>query len=192
MEMPPCRKIGNHDWAYGSLSQWCLNCWLVKPYRELRRKGTPRMLSDKLYIEPKRVERKQATSVGVLHAKPWAEVERYPQCHYCEQEFHSGSPPTFDHIIPVSKGGKMSDGWVLACTLCNNARGDCPYDQYLSAVYTEAVDCIVEGRSYRRPKYVEIDGEMHVSMKTSSQLAQDKRDRKRARRAFSSNANRGE
>lgn len=44
MEMALCRKSGDHSWSYGSLSMWCDKCWLVKPYGELSKKGTPKML----------------------------------------------------------------------------------------------------------------------------------------------------
>jgi 5-methylcytosine-specific restriction endonuclease McrA len=168
-----CRYVGDHDWAYGTLAMWCLKCWLVKPYKEMRKKGTPKML----VIEPKRAERKSAHRPSVLHAKPWAEAEKQPECHYCGFDFHAGNPPTFDHIVPVSHGGTMGDGWVLACTLCNQARANYPYDEYLTASIVEMSAALAEHRSYRRPKCItNEDGTQYLTTATKAERRAAKRE----------------
>jgi 5-methylcytosine-specific restriction endonuclease McrA len=49
-------------------------------------------------------------------------------CFYCARPFGSGEPfsrPTFDHVMPVSRGGTNAlTNLVLACKPCNESKGD--------------------------------------------------------------------
>lgn len=180
MKTPECRKTGGHDWACGSLSMWCVKCWLVKPYGEMRKGGTPRML----VIPPKRAS-KTAEVPGVPHSKPWAKVaETDDRCCYCEEPFTQGNPPTFDHVIPRAHGGSLNDGWVLACDLCNGARGSASYEDYRDAVQFEHLLCIHEDRPYRRPKTITYgDGTQEITTATTRAIREAKLARKRERRS---------
>lgn len=51
---------------------------------------------------------------------------RLAPCHYCGS--YGG---TIDHIVPRSKGGRMSrENCVPACAPCNNWRGDQGYEWF--------------------------------------------------------------
>lgn len=46
-------------------------------------------------------------------------------CVYCEKTLESYHEVTYDHVVPLSRGG--SNGWeniVSACTSCNNRKGN--------------------------------------------------------------------
>ena len=51
-----------------------------------------------------------------------------PVCFYCGRPSGTGLPfsrLTLDHVLPVSKGGaNAQNNLVLACKLCNRAKGD--------------------------------------------------------------------
>lgn len=98
------------------------------------------------------------------HRRPWlwANEEGQEDCCYCRVKFSEANPPTFDHVIPKSKGGTLLDGRVICCQLCNSSRGPAPHDQYMKAVEQEWLDCIKENRQYRRPKYRAIRGNSTV------------------------------
>lgn len=76
------------------------------------------------------------------------------RCHYCRATFRPETPPTRDHVIPVARGGRRIDGIVLACELCNRARGCAPYDTYARLCRWEHVLSFLEDRPYRRPKLI--------------------------------------
>lgn len=50
-------------------------------------------------------------------------------CPYCERRMIAGSltHPTKDHVVPKSKGGKLT---VLACFQCNQIKSDMMPDQW--------------------------------------------------------------
>jgi len=46
------------------------------------------------------------------------------RCQYCEQKF-SGAQLTFDHVLPLSRGGRMTwENIVTSCEPCNRLKGD--------------------------------------------------------------------
>lgn len=60
------------------------------------------------------------------------------RCYYCQKLFGAGSHhthcgfPTIDHVVPHSKGGKISlDNVVASCQSCNNDKADLTLDEYL-------------------------------------------------------------
>lgn len=75
-----------------------------------------------------------------------------PHCHYCRREL-TYEDSTVDHKVPRSKGGTLHpDNVLLACKLCNNAKGDMDYDAFV-ALFVEH-----EGRLYfMHPNYVRKD-----------------------------------
>lgn len=47
-----------------------------------------------------------------------------PCCHYCNDPLRY-IDATFDHVVPLSKGGTNAQhNLVLACQSCNKAKGD--------------------------------------------------------------------
>lgn len=54
-------------------------------------------------------------------------------CAYCDEkmnERHLMREPTFDHVVPLSAGGKDSaHNLVLACRQCNQAKGSMSPDE---------------------------------------------------------------
>ena len=56
-------------------------------------------------------------------------------CHYCKQKF----PPqelTFDHIVPVARGGKSTKGNMVVCCKACNQKKSCltPAEQILNSL----------------------------------------------------------
>lgn len=71
------------------------------------------------------------------------------RCHYCwhQMSLRRGTSDmvTVDHKFPKSRGGtKHASNTVGACLACNNAKGDMPYEDFLSSVKKN-------GRPDRRP-----------------------------------------
>lgn len=70
-------------------------------------------------------------------------AEQRGRCFYCgcrmtvDHRLAATSPffATFDHIVPVSNGGRNADNIVLACRACNEARGTLPPDDFKRIVY---------------------------------------------------------
>lgn len=47
------------------------------------------------------------------------------RCCWCKREFSADLHPTFEHVIPISRGGKNNLGnLMLACQPCNEAKDD--------------------------------------------------------------------
>lgn len=56
----------------------------------------------------------------------WAREMRRAPCHYC-----GGYGGTIDHVIPRSKGGRLTkENCVPACSPCNNWRKDTDYEWF--------------------------------------------------------------
>jgi 5-methylcytosine-specific restriction endonuclease McrA len=54
-------------------------------------------------------------------------------CHYCNRE-RKPWQLTFDHMKPKCKGGTTAlDNLVLACTYCNNRKGDQDYEEFMAS-----------------------------------------------------------
>jgi hypothetical protein len=104
---------------------------------------------------------------GKPHGHPWKRAKRNGnQCCYCRESFSNRNPPTADHVVPVSVGGSKGKT-VLACQLCNQARGNAPFETYLAAVETERAESKAEKRRYRRPKlYTAFDGTQTITTAT--------------------------
>lgn len=153
----PCRVTGNHDWVYGCQSMWCAKCWLVKVY-------PPPALT------PHQRNVKATAKVGKPgkpNGRAWKEAESQPECWYCDERFTEQNPPTLDHIIPVSQGGTLRDGWVLSCSLCNGARGCSDYEAYVEAVELARIMAIHDDSGFRRPKAVMLpDGTWTITLAT--------------------------
>ena len=81
---------------------------------------------------------------------PWlkgkmSEMQEH-RCYWCHElmceDAHSTSP-TFDHIVPLSKGGKDEPSNIgIACYTCNHDRGDGtpqyrPYSRMIVAEYAD-------------------------------------------------------
>ena len=64
-----------------------------------------------------------------------AAVYKEEICHYCGFDFSlklQNRKKTIDHVHPKSKGGKIQNGnIVMACNVCNKAKGVMSYDEFL-------------------------------------------------------------
>ncbi len=57
-----------------------------------------------------------------------------PRCHYCRLFFRF-EETTFDHIVPISRGGGDEDAnLVIACCDCNVDKGDMWLEDYLAMI----------------------------------------------------------
>jgi 5-methylcytosine-specific restriction endonuclease McrA len=57
-------------------------------------------------------------------------------CQYCGEKGE-----TLDHIVPLSKGGaRGSSNVTLACSACNNAKGDSVYPDAITKPLLEAAE----------------------------------------------------
>ena len=53
------------------------------------------------------------------------------RCYYCRQVFGPNELRTFDHKIPISRGGSNKPGnLVVACEECNNEKADLTHDEF--------------------------------------------------------------
>lgn len=169
----PCRVTGAHDWVYGCQSMWCAKCWLVRVY-------PPPSLKPHQQTTDRKVGKP-----GRPNARAWREAETQPECCYCEERFTEQNPPTLDHIIPISQGGTLRDGWVLACSLCNNARSCADYESYVEAVELARLMALHEGCGFRRPKTIQAgDGSWSISLASARERKEAARERKMERRAL--------
>lgn len=150
MDTPPCNYGYKHDFTDGSLSRWCLNCWLVVPYdKKMKPVKVPprRASSDQLLNDPRPGgKRRQSNGDPVKRSAGQAsptqralvlERDGY-QCRYCGRAVSVDVPQdhparlTFDHVIPRSQGGKgNAANLVISCRRCNDAKKDTSYDDFM-------------------------------------------------------------
>jgi len=60
-------------------------------------------------------------------ARDWMAIleAHHYRCHYCKMPFTAETPPTLDHVIPVSKGGlHVTENIVPACQSCNSKKSN--------------------------------------------------------------------
>jgi 5-methylcytosine-specific restriction endonuclease McrA len=58
------------------------------------------------------------------------------QCYYCK-EYLTDLNRTKDHVIPKSKGGKLTkDNKVYACRKCNRNKGDLTIEEWMEKLKT--------------------------------------------------------
>ncbi len=91
-----------------------------------------------------------------------ADQEGATHCYYCREAWTDMRPPTLDHVVPLSQGGKIKNGYVISCQTCNSCRGPAPFDLYRRASETEWVNAKRERRQYRRPKYRKQDDGSYI------------------------------
>jgi len=54
------------------------------------------------------------------------------RCYICHIKFSGLVSPTQDHVVPRSRGGREVENVLLACSECNNQKGDAmPKSRYL-------------------------------------------------------------
>lgn len=54
-------------------------------------------------------------------------------CHYCDEKLYPSDPPTVDHKVPLCRDGSDEvENLVCCCRWCNTAKGDMPYDLFVS------------------------------------------------------------
>lgn len=72
--------------------------------------------------------------------KQWISQDK--KCFYCQRELveerNKKNSYTFDHKIPVSKGGTEHPSNILvACKKCNGSKSNMPFDEFHKIVYDE-------------------------------------------------------
>ena len=54
------------------------------------------------------------------------------RCFYCDAAFSDANKPTFEHIVPASRGGFDTAGnCVASCFRCNQERGNTSHQAFL-------------------------------------------------------------
>lgn len=77
----------------------------------------------RITAEANRRSRKKSNGGQISHAE-MAEIKKRAGgiCYYCKQKAKS---LTFDHIVPIAKGGRHAkDNLVMACPKCNSSKND--------------------------------------------------------------------
>jgi len=74
------------------------------------------------------------------------------QCYYC-REFLTDLNRTKDHVIPKSKGGKLSkDNKVFACRKCNRNKGDLTIKEWIEKL--KALKCTPKTKKMFSKKFI--------------------------------------
>jgi len=72
--------------------------------------------------DERHIKRERAKAKELRKTPYFQNLLRQGICHYCQQKF----PPeelTFDHIVPVARGGKSTKGnLVVCCRSCNQEK----------------------------------------------------------------------
>ena len=67
----------------------------------------------------------------------WRVYRRDGQCRYCGRD---DVPLTVDHLVTWESGGPTTErNLVAACSPCNRARGETPYEEWLESPYYKRV-----------------------------------------------------
>lgn len=93
------------------------NLELQKAYRKT--------LNGKMTEARSKAKRKNSKSLVTLTTEDWnkiLEIQKY-RCAICKRRFSETLKPTRDHIIPLSKGGGLTFGNIMAlCASCNSKK----------------------------------------------------------------------
>jgi 5-methylcytosine-specific restriction protein A len=90
--------------------------------------------------EEEHIKREKAKA-RELRASQWWKRKRSPGlCYYCGQKFKP-TELTMDHLVPIARGGKSSQGnLVPACKECNNKKKyllPTEWEEYLGSLKME-------------------------------------------------------
>ena len=120
--------------------RWCRGCEAWLPSADVR-KGACRTHQNEEYrkhyagrggpnIRARVYARKRSLDALPPEAAEFIRDREEGRCIYC------GSPAnTFDHLVPVKRGGKTTPGnIVLACVSCNSSKKDRDLDEWLSRI----------------------------------------------------------
>jgi 5-methylcytosine-specific restriction endonuclease McrA len=76
------------------------------------------------------------------------------QCYYC-REFLTDLNRTKDHVIPKSKGGKLSkDNKVFACRKCNRNKGDLTIEEWIEKLKALGPNCAPKSKKMYSKKLI--------------------------------------
>lgn len=88
-------------------------------------------------ISDQEIRREKEKARALRKTRWWKNRVARGVCHYCGGEF----PPselTMDHLVPIIRGGKSSQGnVVVACKECNSRKGyllPLEWEEYLQSV----------------------------------------------------------
>lgn len=74
------------------------------------------------------------------------------QCYYC-REYLTDLNRTKDHVIPKSKGGKLTkDNKVYACRKCNRNKGDLTIEEWIEKL--KALKCTPKTKKMFNKKFL--------------------------------------
>ena len=74
------------------------------------------------------------------------------QCYYCN-EYLNDLNRTKDHVIPKSKGGKLTkDNKVYACRRCNRSKGDLTIEEWIEKL--KNLPCIPKTKKMFAKKFL--------------------------------------
>ena len=74
---------------------------------------------------------KQAGAIRRKKLAQQAAEDQKGHCIYCNAAFTEKRPPTFEHIVPKSKGGlDVASNCAASCFRCNQERGTANHDAF--------------------------------------------------------------
>ena len=84
-------------------------------------------------------------------------------CYYCGEPFNKNNQPTFDHLVPKSRGGPdVKENKVQACFFCNQDKGQ-------KTIY-KGVD-MYKLTGYKKPPFVKKGEKALLTLKTMQSFA---------------------
>lgn len=74
------------------------------------------------YIDEETRKRERQKAKDLKKSRWWQNLIQKTACYYCQKEI-SRQEVTLDHIVPISRGGRSTQGnCVPACTDCNEKK----------------------------------------------------------------------
>ena len=90
-------------------------------------------MGDAIKYNAKKPKNRRKLRTGVVLDRWFKSGGRRP-CHYCKKKLFR-EQATFDHVIPLSKGGyDKSDNGVIACATCNSLKGRLTKEEFLKRI----------------------------------------------------------
>lgn len=97
----------------------------IKKYTKGWRKKNPEKYRAVMQRGKTKRRAKKREIINTLTSEEWITIlEKHNyRCAYCGVEFDENTPPTKNHIIPISRGGhNIKENIVPACRSCNSSK----------------------------------------------------------------------